>query len=95
MTKRWKDRIQILVRTAETYDAWGHPEAESWTATAEVWADVRQQLNSKSSAIVTVRAPFDYTENIQIRWSDQLWKPTQTAICCPESQLVQFKIEPL
>lgn len=93
MTKRWKDRIQILVHTAGTYDAWGHSNAESWKETAEIWADVRTQLNSKSIATVTVRAPFDYADNIRIQWNDQLWKLIQPPLCFSESQLVQFKIE--
>ncbi len=95
MTKRWKDRIQILVNTAGTYDAWGHSSTESWKATQEVWADVRLQFNSKSTASVTVRVPFEYTDNMRIRWNDQLWKPVNTPICFPDIQLVQFNIEPL
>jgi head-tail adaptor len=41
MTKRWKDRIQVLVQTSGTYDAWGHLDAESWEVADEVWAEVR------------------------------------------------------
>lgn len=95
MTKRWKDRIQILVNTGGGYDAWGHSTPESWNSTNEVWADVRLQFNSKSTACVTVRAPFEYTDTLRIKWNDQLWKLVKTPVCFPDSQLVQFNIAPL
>ncbi|MDP3936461.1 MAG: hypothetical protein Q8Q56_05725 [Alphaproteobacteria bacterium] len=95
MKKRWKDRIKILEKTSGTYDAWGHSGAESWTEIKEIWANVHPQIGAHPSAIVTVHAPFDYTECLRIKWCDQLWKLIQTPLFFPETQFVQFKIEQL
>lgn len=95
MTKRWKDRIQILTNTGKTYDAWGHSKAEPWEETNEIWANVRLQLNLKSTACVTVRAPFEHSDNLRIKWNDQLWMLVTPPVCFPETQLVQFNIAPL
>jgi head-tail adaptor len=95
MKKRWKDRIKILEQTSGTYDAWGHSSAESWTETKEIWADVRPQLSTHPTAIVTVRSPFDATQCLRIKWCDKLWQLVQAPICFPETQCVQFKIEQL
>lgn len=93
MKKRWKDRIQVLLANEKTYDAWGHLINGTCQSAGGIWADVCPILGKTPAAYVTVRMPFDYTENIHIGWQDQQWKITQGPTCFPATQLAQFKIE--
>lgn len=95
MKQRWKDRIQILLNCPPSYDAWGHASASSSEQVDEVWADVTPIMSAVPSARVTVKAPIDYDQRMQVQWQNQCWKIIHAPIQLPNTQLIQFKIERL
>lgn len=52
-------------------------------------------MSAVPSARVTVKAPIDYDQRMQVQWQNQCWKIIHAPIQLPNTQLIQFKIERL
>ncbi len=93
MKKRWKDRIEILLPNQPSYDEWGHQSTPSFNRIATVWANVCPLLGKNPMALVTVRMPFEFDQDITIQWQERQWRIIQGPTYFPSPRLAQFKIE--